>query len=150
MAKVGVHVWAVKDFKGCRYLEKRATFILPTRRRSTHVLWRMGKGAIGIAWADEDAVIANVEHLQQRAPTAAVFCAIPRRDRYGLSWREYQRSRHYRAVLAVPLRVGNRVRGCLSVDLQLVGLADQLDTLSTEEKVNDVLAVCEAVLAKRL
>lgn len=55
MTKVGVHVWTVKGFVGCRYLDKRASFILQNRR-STPVLWRKGKGAIGIAWDEDDPV----------------------------------------------------------------------------------------------
>jgi GAF domain-containing protein len=145
MTKVGVHLWTVKGLKGFRYLEKRATFIIETRR-SSHVLWRKGKGAIGMAWAEDDPLVANVEHLQQRATSEQLFYEIPRRDRFGLEWREFRRARHYRSILAVPLRVNGRVRGCLSVDIQVDGRADDLDNLSQNDQFNNVVAVCEAVL----
>jgi hypothetical protein len=148
MKKVGVHVWAVKGIKGVRYLEKRATFIIESRRQ-THVTWRKGKGAIGIAWADDEPIVANVEHLQERGPTQELFCAITRRERFGLGWHDFRRSNHYRAILAIPLRARGKVRGCLSVDLRVDGRADDLDTVAQDDQFNNVLVVCEAVLAKR-
>jgi hypothetical protein len=147
MTKVGVHVWAVKGIKGIRYLERRSTFIIEARRRSAHVIWRKGKGVIGIAWADDEPLVANVAHLAERATSERLFSEISHRDRFGLTWRELRRSKHYRAILAVPLRHNARVLGCLSVDLQLDGYADQLDTLLQDDQFNNVLAVCEAVLA---
>src|SRR5437016_3209894 len=79
MAKVGVHVWALKGLKGFRYLDRRATFILEPRR-PTQVIWRKGKGAIGIAWNDDEPIIANVENLRKRGTSQRLFCEIPRRD----------------------------------------------------------------------
>jgi len=149
MDKVGVHVWSVRGIKGFRYLSRRATFVIRPRRRSAHIIWRKGKGAIGIAWDEDEGIIANVENLQARGPSQRLFCAIPRRDRFGLGWHEFRRMRHYRGILAVPLRVRGDVRGCLSVDIQVDGRADDLDTLATDEGFADVLRVCEAVLEKR-
>jgi len=117
MRKVGVHLWSVRGFPGCRYLERRASFIIEPRR-TTQVTWRRGKGAIGLAWAEDDALVANVEHLVGRATSERLFYETPRRERYGLDWREFKRARRYRSVLAVPLRALGKVRGCLSVDLQ--------------------------------
>jgi hypothetical protein len=94
MNRVGVHVWSVKGMKGARYLERRATFVIE-QRRETQVVWRRGKGAIGVAWDEDEPKIANVEHLIERGPDRARFCAIPRAERFGLGWREFRRSRHY-------------------------------------------------------
>lgn len=149
MDKVGVHVWGVRGFKGFSYLHRRATFVIKPRRRSAHVIWRKGKGAIGIAWAEDEGIIANVENLQTRGSSQRIFCAIPRRERFGLGWREFVRMRHYRAILAVPLRVRGNVRGCLSVDIQVDGKADYIHTLVNAEEFTDVLRVCEAVLEGR-
>ncbi|MEX2646086.1 MAG: hypothetical protein WD249_07490 [Gaiellaceae bacterium] len=146
MKDVGVHVWGVRGFYGFRYLERRATFIIEPRR-PTHVLWRRGKGAIGLAWEEDDPLVANVQNLIERGRTERVFYEIPHRERFGLTWREFKRARRYRAVLAVPLRVRGKVRGCLSVDVQVDGYADKLDTLLGDEKLNAVLTVCEASLA---
>jgi hypothetical protein len=145
MTKVGVHVWAVKGVRGFKCLERRATFVLEARR-SSNVVWRKGVGAVGLAWADDEPLVANVEHLAATATSERLFSEIPRRNRFGLSWREYRRSRHYRSILAIPLRRHTRVLGCLSVDVKLDGYADMLDTLSRQDQFNNVLAVCEAVL----
>jgi hypothetical protein len=145
MTGVGVHVWAVKGLKGFRYLERRATFVLEARR-SSNVVWRKGVGAVGLAWAEDEPLVANVEHLAATATSERLFSEIPRRNRFGLSWREYRRSRHYRSILAIPLRRHTRVLGCLSVDVKPDGYADLLDTLSRQDQFNNVLAVCEAVL----
>lgn len=146
MRQVGVHIWSVRGFRGSRYLARRATFIIEARR-ATHVTWRKGKGAIGVAWAEDEPIVANVEHLEARARTERLFSEIPPRERFGLGWRDFVRSRRYRAVLAVPLRPRGKVRGCLSVDITVDGQADSLDTLLQDEQFNNVLAVCEAVLA---
>jgi hypothetical protein len=147
MDKIGVHVWGVRGLKGFKYLHRRATFVIKPRRRSGQVIWRKGKGAIGIAWAEDDGIIANVENLAARGTSQRLFCEIPRRERFGLGWREFARLRHYRAILAVPLRdARGKVRGCLSVDIQVDGKADDLDTLANNEEFVDVLRVCEAVL----
>lgn len=158
MKKVGVHVWGVRGLPGCRYLERRATFVIEPRR-ATHVIWRKGKGAIGLAWDEDDALVANIEGLDQRldiegldqrlddrARSEQAFCEIPKRERFGLSWREFRHARRYRAVLAVPLRVRGKVRGCLSVDVLVDGHANSLDTLLQDDRLNAVLTVCEAVL----
>ncbi|HKF13796.1 MAG TPA: hypothetical protein VKB13_01045 [Gaiellaceae bacterium] len=148
MRAVGVHVWSVKGLKGSRYLDRRSTFVIEPRRE-TQVIWRKAKGAIGVAWDEDEPKIANVEHLVERGPDETQFCAIPRAERFGLSWREFRRSRHYRAILATPLRARGRVRGVLSVDIQVDGQADKLDTLSQDPQFNNVLTVCEAVLGRR-
>jgi len=148
MTKVGAHVWTVKGPRGFRYLDRRVTFIIE-RRRQTNVTWRKGKGAIGLAWSEDAPVIASVENLQHLGSSERLFCAIPRRERFGLNYREFLRSRHYRAILAVPLRVDTGVRGCLSIDVQIDGHADTLDTLVKDDQFNNVVAVCEAVLGRR-
>jgi hypothetical protein len=148
MTQVGAHVWTVKGPVGFQYLARRATFVVEPRRQ-TNVTWRKNKGAIGIAWAEDDPIIANVAHLLKRGTSKRLFCAIPRRDRFGLGYGEFARARHYLAILAVPLRVRGRVKGCISVDVRLDGYADLLDTLVKDDQFNRVVAVCEVVLRRR-
>lgn len=150
--KLGVHVWVVRGFKGARYLEKRATFV-PEARRTTPITWRKQKGAIGWCWAENHALVADVEALEKIAPNEQAFLGLPAKTRFGLSWYELEESRHYRAVLAIPLRVRRvakfRVRGVVSVDLRVDGKANELDTLSARDDFSAVLSVCEAVLRGR-
>lgn len=149
--KIGVHVWAVRGVLGARYLDRRASFI-PEARRSTPITWRKAKGAIGLAWAEDSTLVADVERLEEEAPTEAMFNALEPSERYGLSWHEYREARQYRAILAVPLRQARwgrfRVRGCLSVDLRLDGRANELDNLAARDDFGAVLSVCEAILVR--
>lgn len=146
---LAVHVWAVRGIKGARYLEKRATFV-PEARRTTPITWRKGKGAIGLCWARNHSLVADVEQLERQASDRSSFYSLPRDERFGFSWEELEESRHYRAILAIPLRVPKRgryhVRGVLSIDLRVDGKANELDTLSTRDDFSAVLSVCEAVL----
>jgi hypothetical protein len=68
------------------------------------------------------AVIAEVERL---GPTREEFCALPRQMRFGLGWREFRASSHYRSILALPLRAGEenalKLRGVLSIDVKADG-----------------------------
>jgi hypothetical protein len=40
----------------------------------------------------------------------------------------------------------DKVAGCLSIDVQLDGYADKLDTLSRDEKLSTIRDVCEKAL----
>lgn len=149
MEKIGVHVWSVRGIKGARFLERRAKFTLQPRRE-TRVLWRKGTGAIGVAWDLGEPIIANVENLDKLAPTEEEFCDLESAKRYGLMWREFQKSKHYRAILAIPLESRRgRVAGCLSIDLELDGYADRLDTLSKVDQLSTIRDVCEEALGAR-
>jgi hypothetical protein len=148
---IGVHVWAIRGPFGFRHLERRAQFVLK-RRRASPVTWRKGKGAMGICWKRNSAVVADVEELEGRCPTRAEFCALPRDGRWGLTWEEFRETRHYRAILSIPLRGGPqgapRLRGVLSVDAQEDGHAQELRLLVSENRFTDILSLCEDVLGR--
>jgi hypothetical protein len=150
--KVGVHVWTVRGPRGLRHLERRAQFI-PQERRTTSITWRKGKGAMGQCWDTDSPVVADVEALEALASDEAAFCQLPRAVRFGLTWQEFAESKHYRAILAIPLRTGpsgaHRFRGCLSVDVQENGKAAELDALVQSNQFSYVLSICESVLGKR-
>jgi hypothetical protein len=147
--EIGVHIWTVRGWIGIRTLERRAQFVV-RRRRTSPIVWRKGKGAIGICWARNTPILANVQQLEERAPSETEFCALPREERFGLTWAEFTETRHYRAVLAVPLRVGPagapRLRGVISVDVLVDDNAGRLDTLLRTSEFVDILSVCEDVL----
>jgi hypothetical protein len=146
LEKVGVHVWSVRGVRGAQYLVRRATFTLQPRRE-TRVVWCKGKGAVGIAWASGDALVANVANLAALATDEAAFYAIERGRRYGLQWGEFRKARHYRAILAIPLETRPKhVKGVLSIDLLLDGYADVLDTLSNVDELSRIRDVCEKAL----
>lgn len=149
MDKIGVSVWEVRGVWGFHFLARRTSFVIRGRRHHPHVVWRKGKGAIGIAWDEDETIIANIENLRVLAANQASFEAIPRRDRFALSWREYRRTRRHSGILAAPIRVRGRVRGVLSVDLQVDGHSSDLDNLGTSDDLAYVLTVCEAVFGGR-
>jgi hypothetical protein len=146
MDKIAAHVWSVRGWPGAKYLHRRATFKLRARSE-TQVLWRKGKGAIGVAWARGTAIIASVENLDGLAGTEEEFCQLDPETRYGLSWSEFSKVKHYRAILAIPLETRpDHVAGCLSIDVQLDGYSDRLDTLTDDSQLSAIRDVCEKAL----
>jgi len=148
---IAVHVWAVRGVRGVKRLERRATFV-PGDRPSTAIVWRKGKGAIGQCWARDEWVRADLEELQALAPTEQDFYALPREERFFLTWPELRSTEHYKAILAWPLHGGPEaapgVVGCLSIDVQETGAAVQLDHFRQNHRAvfADHIALCEAVL----
>jgi hypothetical protein len=150
MDMVGVHVWAVRGIKGAQTLERRAKFTLQPDRRETHILWRKGKGAMGIAWAENDPKIASISAVEGRATSEDDFRRLSREERFGLTWPEFKKSKHYRAILAIPLETRpGHVAGCLSVDIQLDGYDEKLATLAGAGQLTNALSTCESVLRGR-
>lgn len=148
---IGVHIWVVAGPPGCRYLARRATY-LPEGRRRSRVTWRRGKGVLGACWQGNAPVLTDLALLEQAAPSAEVFGRISKERRLGLTWSEFDATRHYRAVWATPVRSGPeggaKLRGCLSVDIQT---DDKLDALrkAVEDQGRNLgraLEVCERVL----
>jgi hypothetical protein len=150
-ASIGVHVWTVRGMPGLRRLERRATFV-PGDRPPTAIVWRKGKGAIGRCWERDEWFVADLEALQEKAPNERAFCALLPEERLFFDWSEFASTTHYKGVLVQPLHGGPvaapHVVGCLSIDVQEWGAADQLEAFRanawTEFAVH--VALCEAVL----
>jgi len=148
--KVAVHVWRVRGFKGCRYLDRRAAYRSHTHPK-THITWRKGKGALGVCWAEDVAFVGDGGRFDRQNLDKNAFCQLDPRDRFGLSWREYQRLKHYRAVLVVPLHGGApgrySLRGIFAVGVLDDGKVNDLNALRNDPELLNVLSVCEAALA---
>ncbi len=148
-----VHVWTVTGrIPGLRYLKRRATFA-PGAYQKTPIVWRKGKGAIGQCWAAGEWIRADLEELvDECAEDRDAFYAKPRNERFGLTWDEFRKSRHYQAILAWPLHGGPdaapRVIGCLSLDVRSRGAVGELDEIV--ERHRDAflahLDACERIL----
>jgi len=149
---LGVHVWTVAGPPLARYLRRRTTF-RPLGRQKLAITWRKGKGAIGRCWTTERAAVVDIDALMRLAPDEEHFCKLPSPQRLGMTWDELQKAKHYRAIWTVPLmagpEAGKRFRGCLSVDVQARGKADELKAAiaAHEDELNPVLDTCEAALA---
>jgi hypothetical protein len=116
------------------------------------VTWRKGKGAIGRCWADDDEVLVNVEGELQSL-TRDEFEALPRSDRYAMTWRELNATRTYSAIIATPLHGGPpgapAFRGCLSIDVRAPGSYPVLVSAWTANSADyaAILSVCDAAFA---
>lgn len=148
---LGVHVWTVAGPPLARYLRRRTTF-RPVGRQRLPITWRKGKGAIGLCWARERGAVTDIDLLMRLAPDEQSFCKLPAEKRLGMTWDEFQRSADYRAIWTVELMTGpegrQRFRGCLSVDVQTPGKADELKAAirNHQDELNPVLDTCEAIL----
>jgi hypothetical protein len=146
---VGVHVWVVRGAPGARYLDRRSKFVV-RRRAPSSVVWRKGKGAMGAAWWARGSVVADVEGLDAACPDEQTFCSRSRSNRFGLNWREFQETKHYRTILATPLRTGSgplrRTTGVLSIDITVNGAQVALRQLSASQEFRYVRGICEHAL----
>ncbi|MDP8903846.1 MAG: hypothetical protein M3N29_00780 [Chloroflexota bacterium] len=151
---IGVHVWTVRGLPGVRRLERQATFV-PGDRPPTAIVWRRGKGAIGRCWDRDEWILADLEALQALAPNESAFNELSRDERFAFTWSELRSTEHYKAVLAWPLHGGPEaaphVVGCLSIDVQENGAAQELDRFRLDHHAvfSAHLAVCEAILRAR-
>jgi hypothetical protein len=148
---LAVHVWRLRGVPGFRYLDRRAAF-RPHGRPKTRITWRKGKGALGACWARDEPLVGDVEDLERQAQNREQFCELDPPVRFGLTWGEFRRVRHYRAVLVIPLHGGEpgrySVRGIFAVGVLVDGKVDDLGRLAEEpELARRVLSVCEAALA---
>lgn len=148
---LGVHIWTVTGFPGGRYMVNRATF-KTTRHEPGPVRWTKGKGAIGKCWETGLQSLEDLDPLSHLTDPA--FSELPPRERFGMTWQEYQQTREYRAIWVTPIfkgPAGNRTfGGCLSVDVtnhaQAAGELDRA-TQSRKHELDDILAFCNSILS---
>ena len=149
--KIGVHVWSIMGPPSAKHLVRRANFRAVGHRRLS-ITWRKGKGAIGRCWATGETFVADLEALEARGADETRFCALPAETRFEMTWQEFQAGRRYRAIYVTPLRAGppsaQRIRGCLSIDIQENGKAEELEhkLIEHEAELAPLLNICEQVL----
>jgi hypothetical protein len=136
--KVGVHVWAVAGPPGLKHLVRRTKFLSVDRPESA-VTWRRGRGALGVSWDERREKVWDLETLQAKAPTNQAFCdELSTYERMGLTWSEFENTKHYSAAWVRPILRGgpgsNKVIGCLSVDIvEEHGAGEKLERLVQEQ-----------------
>lgn len=154
--QLGAHVWTVAGPPSARYLRRRATFLVAPRSPTT-ITWLEGKGVMGACWADatnekREPFVGNLATVEQLGPDESAFCKLPRETRFNMSWREFQNTRHYRAIWVCPLFRGRsgaaKFVGCVSLDVQADGRAEELERVIREngEAIGRYKEVCESVL----
>jgi hypothetical protein len=147
--EVGVHVWEIRGVWPVRYLSRIARS--HPMRSETAIDWRKGVGAIGRCWKECEDTLADVGDLIDI--DEATFEALPRRNRFNLRWRDFDRLKRYPTVLALrlhgDLRGARAIAGVLSVDLKVPGRKDDLKSLydqHLDREIGAVLAVCNDAL----
>jgi hypothetical protein len=149
--ELGVNIWVLQGPPGFRRLERRA-MSLAEERPQTPILWTKGKGAIGRCWARNESTFADLEGLRGQFRTPGAWCAQPRDERFRFSWAEFQDTRRYTAILAVPLlpRIYGRYRfrGVLAIDTTAREKGTELAAVSEESEFGVIIRTCQAVLAK--
>lgn len=147
--EIGVNIWLVKGLPGFRRLV-RSVIEVAQPRKETHITWTKGKGIIGQSWAQKRSRFADLETVRGTFTTARLWCELERDDRFRLSWAEFQRTKAYRSVLAVPLqanRLGRHpVRGVLAIDVLTPSKRMEIDGIQETDEVSSVIRFCEAAL----
>jgi len=150
--EIGVNIWVVHGrIKGLKRLERRA-MVVASEREASPVTWVKGKGAIGRCWADDEPIFANLEELADRCPTREEWCKVPREQRFRFTWQEFEATRQYKAVLAVPLKAqvyGRwRVRGVLAIDVLAAGKGDEIKGIQHVGEFSGIKSTCQSVLSR--
>jgi hypothetical protein len=142
-----VHIWEIRGLVGIRHLARRAAFRLHDFDPAS-VIWHKGKGALGVCWKRERPYVVDIAFLDQ-ARDEESFCTLPQEERLGLTWGEFERLRHYRSTLVVPLRrrPGSALWGILSVSSLVDGKVSDLVALNNSQRFKDVLSICKAAVA---
>jgi hypothetical protein len=147
--QLGAHVWTITGFPFGRHLVRRATY-LPDSRPQSNVRWVKGRGAIGKCWQSGEEAVEDLEVFDGLSEQE--FCDLPRATRLGLSWTDFKKSDHYRAIWVTPIYKGpdrsRKLGGCMSVEVVRQNGAAQKLLMATDNNVEigRVLAVCDGVL----
>lgn len=143
----GVNIWLVKGMLGFRRLVREAT-VVGYKRHETPITWTKGKGIIGEAWGRKKGRVADLDAVRATFWDQTTWCELKRSDRFRLSWDEFNETRRYRAVLAVPLRrhrwARHPVKGVAAIDSLVPGKAAELNELYDMPEFSSVRRTCEA------
>jgi hypothetical protein len=146
----GVHIWLVRGMKGFRRLVRG-----PSQAREHHetpIVWTKGKGVIGQAWKRRKTRYADLDLVRELYPSQEDWCGQKREKRFRLSWDEFEETRRYRAVVAVPLRAHRfaryRVRGVIAIDALVSGKAAELEALEKTPEFSAIRRLCESAFVR--
>lgn len=143
-AHLGSAVWRVPRFGERDHLIKvssfRGTFHVPSG-----VQWTRGKGVVGLCWAGPDRDLV-VDTTRYRELTEDTFEALTDQVRMGLSWEDWRATARLWSIWATALGDDSRFFGCLSVDCDMPGRAEDLKRAAEDRTVREfVEAICALV-----
>ncbi len=117
---IALHIWRAK--RTIRHpLVGQLVRLRAIRMASTPttqpVIFLRGKGVTGACWERNDIVVADNISAHHDVHSQEAWLDVTNSTRRNLSWTEHKRSKHCGAILATPIRSGERFSGCISVDL---------------------------------
>jgi len=96
------------------FLRKASRIRIRTHSHS-RIWWTKGKGVIGRCW--ESGKDEGFDLSKINVSSAVEWDRLADKDRLGLNFSEYERTRHYGAIVVVPIiDPRGKFRGCVSVD----------------------------------
>ena len=120
-------------------------------RKQTPIVWTKGKGIIGEAWSRDSSRFADLDLVRSAYPSEELWCELARDDRFRLSWREFEQTSRYHAVLAVPLHAYRNadfpVRGVIAIDVLVPTNRNSIEGVQDTGEFSSIIRTCEAALS---
>jgi hypothetical protein len=164
---LSVHAWQLRDPRvwlfprwfprrpHARHLVRRAAFV-PERREHEAIAFMEGMGVVGRCWERRRDIVedlGDILNFVAANPSAeAYYREFDYDARYRLSFANLWNTRHFWAIWAYPIFLGpppaKSFGGCVSVDFQCPGHADELRRLADNrtQELDSLLADCGALL----
>jgi hypothetical protein len=150
LRNVGVHIWTTAGPPFARYLRRSGSFLLAGDRERSGITWVKGKGVVGAAWEDGVTVTRDIDAIRAKASTLAAYEALSIEETMNLTWEEFRRTPHYRAVSAIPLYRraggGSQLRGILAIDFLEPGHFREMEAAVNDPAFASVIGFCESAL----
>ncbi|HWH20993.1 MAG TPA: hypothetical protein VN671_10695 [Solirubrobacterales bacterium] len=145
---VGVHLWTVAGPPFARYLKRSASFLLAGDRERSGIVWVKGKGVVGATWEEGRPITRDIDAIREKAVSRETYEALGHQDTMDLSWDEFGRTPHYRAISGVPLYrragAGSAVCGVVAIDFLESGHFRELEKAVEDPAFAYVIGVCES------
>jgi hypothetical protein len=150
LRNVGVHIWTTAGPPFARYLRRSSSFLLAGDRERSGIIWVKGKGVVGAAWEDGVTVTRDIDAVRAKASTLAAYEALSIEETMNLTWEEFRRTPHYRAVSAIPLYRraggGSQLRGILAIDFLEPDHFREMESAVNDPAFASVIGFCESAL----
>jgi hypothetical protein len=150
LRNVGVHIWTTAGPPFARYLRRSSSFLLAGDRERSGITWVKGKGVVGAALEDGVTVTRDIDAVRARASTRAAYEALSIEETMNLTWEEFRRTPHYRAVSAIPLYRraggGSQLRGILAIDFLEPNHFREMESAVNDPAFASVIGFCESAL----
>lgn len=152
---VGLHAYVVRrSFFPWQapHQERVARLRLSNYPPASGTLWGPNKGVVGQCWARRHQIVVlepgkSLPQLLQC--TEAEWNAAPEEQRQGLSFNEWEATRRYTYIAAVPVQAGERYVGCITIDTVEPGSADRLKIAAVRDILLDTAGTMSHVFKAR-